>query len=416
LFEFSATRNIMTNKKLWFLRPHSWVLTLLVLILEIFLPGASAQTETVLYNFGGGFDGAYPGSGVIMDAGGNLYGTTRGGDTAKDYGTVFGMERSLQGVWSRKMLYRFTFEPDAEYPGGGVVFDGAGNLFGVTSGGGLGHGAVYKLTPTAKPPWVETVLYRFTGGVDGNEPRATLVIDNNGNLYGTTAGGGTNGAGTVFRLAEQPDGSWTETVLHSFAAGSDGQIPSGGVVFDSAGNLYGTTGAGGKYNSTCSIGCGTVFKLKPNGTKWTEKILHRFNGSDGFGPEAGIVVDTAGNLYGAAAGGGANGAGVVFELRPTPINTWTEKTIYTFTGGSDGRSPADLTLDAAGNLYGTSGPLLELSPDENGTWNFRILHQFVGSDGLAPDGKLAIDSFGDLFGAAAGGGNKFDGVIFEITQ
>ncbi len=363
---------------------------------------AHAAGFRVLYRFTGGSDGAYPEAGLIRDSAGNLYGTTAGGGIGYGYGTVF----ELAPDGTETVLYAFTGGSDGNDPTAGLIKDKAGNLYGTTAFGGAHHdGTVFKLAPDG----TETVLHAFTSGADGADPFAGLIKDKAGNLFGTTDfGGGTSGKGTVFKLA--PDG--TETVLHAFTGGNDGDDPIGGLIKDSAGNLYGVTALGG--TADCGgTGCGTVFEIAPDGTK---TVLYAFTGgSDGAGPSASLIRDSAGNLYGTTQGGGGTscsdgyGCGTIFELAPDG----TETVLYAFTGGSDGANPftAGLIRDKAGNLYGTTdfgGPLGEgvvfrLAPD--GTE--RVLHSFgiSGGDGAAPSASLIRDSAGNLYGTTQGGGD-----------
>jgi uncharacterized repeat protein (TIGR03803 family) len=205
----------------------------------------------------------------------------------------------------------------------------------------------------------EQSLYNFAGGADPKSPYAGLVFDKAGNLYGTTQSGGANGQGTVFEVTHNSDGSWTETILYSFTGSADGAQPSAGLIFDASGNLYGTTNFGGSGN--CNMGCGTVFKLTPASGGWTETVLYTFTGSgDGREPYARLLSDPAGNLYGTTLFGGnvnsacTTGCGTVFKLTPAS-GGWTESVLYAFTGAADGASPyAALRIDPAGNLYGTT--------------------------------------------------------------
>ncbi len=208
--------------------------------------------------------------------------------------------------------------------------------------------------------WTEKVLHNFgDGGNDGYLPGSGLIIDAHGNLYGTTAGGGTHGDGTVFELSPQ-GGGWTEGVLHSFNFnGQDGINPYGGLVFDAAGNLYGTTNFGGIHPAClANFGCGTVFELIPvGGGEWTERVLHSFgNGTDGAEPFfTSLIFDTAGNLYGTTNVGGLHGYGTVFELVRTQGGGWADRVLHSFGSGDDGALPfAGVILDGAGNLYGTT--------------------------------------------------------------
>jgi uncharacterized repeat protein (TIGR03803 family) len=285
--------------------------------------------ETVLHSFTGTPDGANPYAGLIQDTAGNLYGTTRYGG-ASNWGTVF----KVDSVGNETVLYNFTGGVEGGNPTGRLLMDSGGNLYGTTTGSGTAFfGNVFKLDTTGK----ESVLYSFTGGTDGNYPQGTLIQDAAGNLYGTTYRGGASGVGTIFKLAVNGQ----ETVLYSFTGLADGGNPQGGLTRDSAGNLYGTS-------APVSSGYGTVFKLSPAGT---ETILHSFVGSDGSYPTRGVLRDTAGNLYGTTSLGGAYGFGTVFELSATG----TETVLYSFTGGNDGSVPySDLIQDVSGNLYGTT--------------------------------------------------------------
>jgi uncharacterized repeat protein (TIGR03803 family) len=239
------------------------------------------------------------------------------------------------------------------------------------TGGAHGRGTVFQLSPGTKGKWKEKVLHSFNSN-DGGFPYASLILDAAGNLYGTTYGGGASGKapfGTVFQLVLRTNGkSWTEKVLHRFS-GNDGGYPEARLIFDAAGDLYGTSNGGGSSGRACAYyGCGSVFQLAPVGTKgkWTESVLHGFNenGTDGYNPASGLIFDVAGNLYGTTIGGGdggaAPGSGTVFQL--SPVNgTWTETVVYSFcsvSGCTDGANPyASLIFDAAANLYGatTSG-------------------------------------------------------------
>jgi uncharacterized repeat protein (TIGR03803 family) len=271
--------------------------------------------ETVLYSFTGLPDGEGPHAGLLRDAAGNLYGTTEEGGSGAcsfggfDYGcgTVF----MLDTAGKETVLYSFSGTGgDGAVPYAGLVRDAAGNLYGTTSGGGASsEGTVFKLDTTGK----ETVLHSFTGtGRDGTYPYAPLIRDSKGNLYGTTYGGGASGAGMVFKL----DSAGKETVLYSFTGtGGDGAGPMVGLVQDAKGNLYGTTRYGGSFHGVCyqSGGCGVVFMLDKGGK---ETVLHKFAGSDGLQPLAGLVRDAKGNFYGTTSEGGASGFGTVFELTP----------------------------------------------------------------------------------------------------
>ena len=280
-----------------------------------------------------------------------------------------------------------------------------------------------------KAKWKQKVLHHFeNNGQDGYYPAANLIFDAAGNLYGTTAQGGTSQAGTVFELMPAKGGKWKEKILHSFEANSsDGSEPLAPVVFDTTGSLYGTNFYEGAY------GDGTVFKLTPGKDgHWTEKVLHNFdfNGKDGFNSRAGLVFDNSGNLYGTTVLGGTGGNGTVFEETRGKNGSWTEKVLYSFTGGADGSlAVAGLTIDKTGNLYGTTlaggasgyGDVFTLAPGKNGRWTFTTILSFDQADGESPDGVLIIDSAGNLYGATSGGGAYNScaypgcGTVFKLT-
>jgi uncharacterized repeat protein (TIGR03803 family) len=256
---------------------------------------------------------------------------------------------------------------DAEEPGFGVVFDSAGNLYGPAGGGCIEecNGTLFKLSPNPDGTWSETLLYTFMGGTDGGFPSA-LVLDGAGNLYGTTGSGGTTptscDCGTVFELSPSPNGGWTKTDLYGFNDGLDGGSPSGGLVFDSAGNLYGETFDGGSFACPES-GCGTVYKLTPKSGGWKFSVVHTFNGVDGSKgrqPSGGLAFDTLGNLYGTTGGGGdltcdnGNGCGTIFKLSPKAKGGFTFSMIDEFNGPLGANPAQGVIVDAAGNLYGTT--------------------------------------------------------------
>ena len=341
---------------------------------------------SILHSFAG-TDGANPAAGLVFDAAGNLYGTTQSGGLTGDCqgpngggpnscGVVFKLTPNADGTWTESVLYSFMGIPDAANPVGGLIFDAAGNLYGTTSAGGGGVGTVFKLTPSAGGTWTESVLHSFGGGWDGGYPYAGLIFDTAGNLYGTSFYGGDTrvvacGCGVVWKLEPNPEGTWTMSALFSFM-GEDGALPYAGLIFDAAGNLYGTTEEGG-YLSVCPVnadriigGCGVVFKLTPTSSGWSETVLLAFLGKPGEYPYAGVIMDAAGNLYGTTYGQNTN-YGSVFELTHTSTG-WSDTVLHKFTG--TGEYPiAGLTMDAAGNLYGTTsagtdnyGLVFEITP------------------------------------------------------
>jgi uncharacterized repeat protein (TIGR03803 family) len=304
---------------------------------------ATGWTEQVLYSFQGGIDGAYPQASLILDARGNLYGTTTvgGGSTAcvlsgtpYGCGTVFELSPNGDGSWSENVLYRFQSSPDGAEPGGGLVLDGQGSLYGTTGGGGLNCqqylkgddcGTVFKLRQTSPGNWVKSTLYRFKGGTDGFVPTGNLTLDSSGNLYGTTYFGGITsppfGNGTVYELSPAAGNTWTENVLYRFTGFLDGGYPTGGVVFDTHGNLFALPNGGGSNGQ--DAGGGTVDELTPGASGWTETTLFAFpGGTQGELPYGGLAIDANGNLYGTAPYGGASsghcsqGCGIVFEVTP----------------------------------------------------------------------------------------------------
>ncbi len=390
-----------------------------VVILLFPAAAAQAQTYTVLHNFAGN-DGSGPVVG-LTSRDGNLYGTTNLGGTGQ-WGTAFEMVRNASN-WILKPLYDFSNGVEGGFPGSRVVFGPDGNLYGSTDGGGQHNkGVIYKLQPPvsgcqrALCPWVETVLYNFTGLSDGSSPQGDLVFDQAGNLYGT-AGGGTGscqgGCGVVFQLSPS-QGSWTYTVLYTFTSLSDGALPESGVILDQSGNLYGATNAGGTQFM------GTVFELTKTGATWTKSVLHTLQGgSDGQFPQ-GVVFDPAGNLYGFTEFGGDHNNGTAFELQPSG-GGWNYRVIFSF--GQEIASPvATPLLDGAGNIYGSAfgggshfpGGVFKLA-FSGGSWSYVPLHYFTGLDGQYPLGGVIFDAEGNLYGTASGGGTFGGGVVFEIT-
>jgi uncharacterized repeat protein (TIGR03803 family) len=389
------------------------------------ISAAHAQTLTLLHTFNGRPDGQYPVAGPTMDAAGNVYGATELGGT-NNQGLVFKVAHKGSG-WEFIPLYSFQGGVDGYYPIGGVTVGPDGNLYGaVTSGGQHGKGAVYKLTPPASfncrtlfCPWTETPLYQFTGGVDGAYPEGTLLFDRSGNLYGTASSGGAENAGVVFRLTPSGNG-WIDSVLYSFAGSPDGATPFSTLIFDSSGNLYGTTTAGG-------TGWGTVYELTPSGGGWTEKVLYAFQGlNDGGVPYAGVILDPDGNLYGDTNRAGAGNGGTIFELTPSNGN-WTFSLLYSPEMTTVFGPAGTLARTSNGTLYGTiftggsdncsgygCGSVFQLSPS-NGGWTYTSLYVFTGGlDGANPEGQVILDSAGNIYGTTSGSlvGN---GSVYELT-
>ena len=322
-------------------------------------PKTKAQTETVLYTFTGGADGYYP-QGLTRDSAGNLFGAT--------WTTIFELSPGANG-WTFNTIYTFSNASNGSMPSAGFVFDGQGNLYGTTYRGGssskcaisTGCGVVFELSPSASG-WVETVLYSFNGQKDGFSPQGNLVFDSAGNLYGTTyegsdttcvIPGAADGCGEAFELI-RTSGGWSLRVLHSFSGGSDGAVPVGGVTIDAAGRLYGATTFGGSYSGACynAYGCGVAYQLAPAGSgKWLQDVVHTFAAhEDGEAPESGLTLDAAGNLYGTTYEGGAHHCGTAFKLAPSSHGEWRWSSVFDF-DCVDGTPTDRLTFDAEGNLY-----------------------------------------------------------------
>jgi uncharacterized repeat protein (TIGR03803 family) len=406
----------------WFVfRAALAVVSAPLLVSLVLITDAQASSEKVLYSFGYGSDASGPVAGLTFDGAGNLYGTTRNGGADND-GAVFQLTPAAGGKWTETVIYSFTSKSDGMNPLGGVIFDGAGNLYGTTSRGALGSGTVFTLIPGADGKWKLKVLHTFVG-TTGGVPSAGLVFDLAGNLYGTTAEGGTHEAGTVFELAPVANGKWEFKNLHSFNPnGHDGTNPLAALTLDANGNLYGTTHDGG------TKGDGVVFELTPSSNgKWTEKLLHTFNpgnGRDGGGSDAPIIIDSNGNVFGTTEGGGKDRFyGVVFKLALNSQGKWQESILHSFTDGNDGGEPnAGLTLDASGNLYGTAasggntGVVFKETLGSNGKWKHSVLHVFKnGSDGAAPYAGLIFDTAGNLYGTTKEGGANSLGTVFTVT-
>ena len=400
-----------------------------------------AQTYTVIHTFANGKDGAYPFPGLTIDKTGNLYGAARGGPSGR--GTVFKLSNSGSG-WLLTPLYDFTADDDGVIPNAALVIGPDGALYGTNvlggggpcadPGGNLGCGTVFKLAPgpkrpnTALSPWVETVLYRFQGGSDGQYPEGAVVFDKNGNLYGATEKGGFHGAdcaeygcGTIYKLTVS-GGTYTESVLYSFTNGTDGSYPMGALVFDQLGNLFGTAANGGQLLGSCnSETCGVVWELSPAGDNWAESPIHTFNGSDGWDPQGGLIFDSLGNLYGTTVSGGPGKAGVVFQLDSS--SGWSENILHGFPGQQfQGPDLTQMLMDKDGNLYGVlpsgglhgSGEVYKLTASDG--WSYSTLYAFLGgSDGGHPYGSLVMDKDGNLYGTTTAGGQQNQGVAFKIT-
>ena len=436
---------------------------LLPIVLMLIIPASAEWKEKVLYSFqGGSKDGSTPAGGVVFGPQGNLYGVLQDygpGSCApigNQCGAVFQLAPPAQkgDPWTETLIYRFKGKGanDGESPNGGLLIDSHGNLYGVTAYGGNGDcillgvkagcGTVYEISPPKQKggAWTETILYSFPTAKQGYVPNGDLVFDSAGNLYGATLFGGGKGTtcdpfyqycGAVFKLSppKTKGGKWTEKVLHAFAGGTDGAQPNGGLVLDSRGAMYGTTIWGG--SATCQgPGCGTAFQLNPpteeTGGAWSEKILHRFTGSnDGEGPNGSLIFDTKGALYGTTVNGGpGNAFGTVFRLSPPNGRSrpWTETFVHVFSS-CNGSAPCEPNTSvifdyATGNLYGVGANFLfRMKPPvlRGGNWSLVRLYKFKGSpDGSDPVG-LIFGSSGEIYGLTGGGGASGNGTVFRAA-
>jgi hypothetical protein len=384
------------------------------------LSSASAQTLTTLVNFNN-TDGGFPDAGLIADANGNLFGTTVGGGVT-GYGTVFELAKTSTGYAAAPTTLVSFNSTDGANPYAGLIADANGNLFGTTSSGGVsGNGTVFELAKTSTGYAVTpTTLVNFNS-TDGASPSAGLITDANGNLFGTTAYGGMSGVGTVFEIAKTSTGyAATPTTLVNFNS-TDGANPHAGLIADANGNLFGTTSGGGGYGS------GTVFELAKTSTGYAAvpTTLVSFNYTDGAYPYAGLIADANGNLFGTTRSGGVSGNGTVFELAKTSTGYAAAPTTLVSFNYTDGTSPfAGLIADANGNLFGTtsggggygSGTVFELAKTSTGyAVTPTTLVNFNSTDGAAPYAGLIADANGNLFGTTLGGGVTGAGTVFEVA-
>ena len=398
----------------------------LIAIPMLAIAAEAAGAEKVLYEFTGGTDGDSPRHSLIFDASGALYGTTFDGGTY-GAGTVYTLIPNSDGSWTESVLYSFSGGADGGYPDwGSLTFDSAGNLYGVTYGGGqYGVGTIFELTPNSDGSWTEHALHQFTGK-DGAQPRTKPIFDAKGNFYGAATYGGAHGCGAVFKMTPGSNNTWTYSVIHQFMD-KPGCIPWVGLIADTSGNFYGTTRnqIGGCSNPP--LNCGEVFELTPGSDeKWIYKIIHKFSGGKGGSePVFGLIFGEDGTLYGAARTEGAYSAGLFYKLTPSAEGKWSYQVLHQFKKNVDGDlSEGVLASDALGNLYGTAGygglygngTLYQMAPDSNNTWTFSVLHNFGGSgDGAAAIPGPISDAAGNLYGVTPNGGTYGAGMVYEIT-
>jgi uncharacterized repeat protein (TIGR03803 family) len=393
---------------------------------------AFAQTFTVIHVFTGAGDGSNPAGGLTVAGSGALYGTSSSGGN-NGYGVIFKLVQRGSG-WVLSPLYEFAAASDGRNPYGGVVIGPNGALYGTTAqGGSAQRGTVFALRPPLRPCtaaqcyWNETILHSFTGSPDGSNPAyENLTSDQAGTIYGTTHSGGTSNDGVVFQLA-QSGGQWTEAILHSFGD-NDGALPEAGVIFDAAGNLYGTTLRGGT-GGNCQGGCGIAYQLSPANGSWTEHTLVNFDPElSGANPFSTLSADQSGNLFGTTSIGGGRGGGTVFELTPSD-GSFSLSVPFGFGINPACNPHSGVTMDPAGNLYGVcysggahgAGMVFKLTNSNMG-WMLTALHDFGGSDGSNPWGPVVLDASGNVYGTAYQGGNTGGacggfgcGVVWEIT-
>jgi uncharacterized repeat protein (TIGR03803 family) len=398
--------------------PLRIAIPLLVAISFTLAANAATYKETTLYSFKGQKDANGPLAPLVADAGGNLYGIASeggGGCTGKGCGAVFELSPSSTG-YTETIIYAFKNVPDGEYPET-LLMDSNGNLFGSTFfGGSEGGGIIFELSPSGST-WTETILYNFTGFSDGGAPVA-LVFDGQGGLYGAANQGGATNEGAIFHVSPSSGGGWTESVIYSFT-GTDGAEPNS-LIMDAAGNLIGTNAIGGDTTSSnCEGGCGTVFILAPSAGTWTPGLLYTFHYKGGATPGGRIAMDSAGNLYGGTRYGGLK-YGVAYKLAPTPVGEWKETILHDFTDGADGDWPiGGMVIAPNGAIYGASSGaitnnefnIFRFTQSPSGGWIFAIVYTYNAASNGA-NAPSYFDAAGNLYGTAQGG---TQGIVYELT-
>jgi len=405
------------------------ILSVFAIALVLLLATAALAKENVVFRFNN-TNGASPQGALITDGKGNFFGTSSSGGAKNCSSNCPGLVFQLSSAGVLTVIHVFS-GPDGLNPDGTLIRDSKGNLYGTTiSGGASQSGVVFELSPQGNGTWTETVLHSFSGNPDGTEPRGAIALDAKGNLYGATSGGGGNTEGIVYELSPQGDGTWTESILHTFGATGDNGLPIGGVTLDNAGNIFGTTAYGGRDRE------GEVYELVPNGSgQWSERILYGFSGfSDGSDPMTPVTLDAAGNIYGSTQGGGYlyDVGGTVFELTRDARGFWIDNVLQAFAGGTDGYLPSAVAFDAAGNLYGTTvyggtgcyvatyggcGIVFKLTPQVSPPWKETVLYNFQSAmDGSQPLAGVLLDNANHrLYGTTNHGGSRLGyGTIFVI--
>jgi uncharacterized repeat protein (TIGR03803 family) len=383
---------------------------------------AGKAKETAAYSFAGGNDGGFPQGGLVADSKGAMFGVTTS-DGSGHNGVIFEVDKT-HGAWTETPLYAFTGGADGGVPQAGLMIDAAGNLFGTTYQGGAGYGTVFELRRD-RQAWKYKVLWTFSGGNDGGSPSGRLAMDANGNLYGTATEGGTGVVGAVFELSlpAKGDKSWSETVLYNFTGNNDGGEPMGNVLLGGDGNIYGTTAGYGQYNY------GVVYKLTPANGTWTQSVLHPFQGStDGEVPRDGLMQDSSGTLYGTTAGFD-DSYGNVFSLATDGSNYTVLYTIPSCQGCLTGNGPwQTVTMDSSGALYGATladgennlGEVFKLIPGKNSQWTAKVLYAFTGGAASQyPYSTVLVGKNGMLYGASQGSAGEsgfYPGNIWQIKQ
>jgi uncharacterized repeat protein (TIGR03803 family) len=392
---------------------------------------SAAEKETVLYQFNRKSGGYGPQGPEVMDTVGNIYGVASEGDLAGQCcGAIYELSPKSGGGYSYSTIYTFTGDGADSFPTGTLTMDAPGNLYGTTAGG---YNEIYRLSPNGSGGWSESVLYPGSASGFGF---SSVALDAAGNVYSVVVFGGANNKGYVLELSPSGD-TWTFRDIYDFDGthGSTGNGSSlvGGLVVDTAGNVYGTTPEGGT-STACSGGCGVVFKLRPDGAIWVESVLVNFNGANGSLPGGNLSIDASGNLYGTTQLGGAKAFGTVFELTPNGSGGWMQHVLHAFSDANgDGAQPSSPLTLASGVIYGATisgggntgcstiynavgcGTVFKLTLS-GGMWKESILHAFTGlKDGAFPGGVI-VDASGNLFGEAdSGGDSNNDGVTFELT-